>query len=59
MVLAAILMAALVQDDSPVRAFLERRCAECHGGGKSKGEFRLDQLSSTLQASDGSRSRSS
>ncbi len=45
MILAAILMAALAQDDAPVRAVLDRHCKECHGGGKSKGEFRLEQLS--------------
>jgi hypothetical protein len=43
--LLPILMAVLAQDDASVRTFLERHCAECHGGGKSKGEFRLDQLS--------------
>jgi hypothetical protein len=53
MYLAAILMAVLpvlsgvegAQDEAPVRGVLERHCKECHGGGKSKGEFRLEQLS--------------
>ena len=44
MIMAAILVAVLAQDEAPIRAFLERHCKECHGGGKSKGEFRLEQL---------------
>ena len=48
MVFAAILVAVLAQDEAPVRAFLERHCKECHGGGKSKGEFRLEQLTFDL-----------
>ncbi len=45
MLMTALLMAVLVQDDATARGFLERHCKECHGGGKSKGEFRLEQLS--------------